>query len=526
MIITTGNLEHITTLVKEMSLSELQNTVLLLAEKNEHIRGALHQIWKEQQRKALLLKSVEWTPADWLEARIHFEPIIQDELRQCAECFIDLYENGYSNFDSEEGRFDFTEGLDQLNSWFAELLEMATDGDWIDASVGLLLTLQQLDDWATENGDEDLGGDDLQEECVPFWSKAEDLTAIIRHSAAPDPNKSAFFLELMDWIAGLIGEEKDWSSWKEVLSACLFSSEHYQRLKEHVKRLEPNLFSYATEEIVRADVVHWWVQTSLDWGHETEAERAETRLPAFDAETSVCFAHYYERLDRTEEAIARLQSIIQQIQEQIQRKSSEPYGAMRSIYVPSQQANSSFEWLITIYERTKRQSEAEAWRVQWFEMLPSLELFKRCLDAVPSEERERQAQKWIAHVRSQRSNRFEDLLIDMHLHINDPYGAWSVYQNESPKTSDWISESVRRLFEMIKQCDPERLLPVLGQYAEKRIAEKNRTSYQRAAEWFTELKSVYYLLDQKEAWTAYLRRVKENHRRLPALQDEIAKAKL
>ena len=85
----------------------------LLAEKNEHIRGALHQIWKEQQRKALLLKSVEWTPVDWLEARIHFEPIIIDELRQCAECFIDLYENGYSNFDSEEGRFDFTEGCSE-----------------------------------------------------------------------------------------------------------------------------------------------------------------------------------------------------------------------------------------------------------------------------------------------------------------------------------------------------------------------------------------------------------------------------
>ncbi|MHB8127086.1 MAG: hypothetical protein ACYDEJ_15910 [Desulfitobacteriaceae bacterium] len=114
----------------------------------------------------------------------------------------------------------------------------------------------------------------------------------------------------------------------------------------------------------------------------------------------------------------------------------------------------------------------------------------------------------------------------MHLHIDDPDGAWSVYQEESPAISDWISESTRRLFEKIKQHDPIRLVPVLRQYAEKRIAEKNRKSYQRAVEWLSELKSVYHLLNQTEAWISYFRRVMENHSRLPALKDEIAKAKL
>lgn len=114
----------------------------------------------------------------------------------------------------------------------------------------------------------------------------------------------------------------------------------------------------------------------------------------------------------------------------------------------------------------------------------------------------------------------------MHLHIGDPNGAWSVFQEEGHRASDWLSESARRLFEAIKPHDPEILVPVLRQYAEKRIAEKSRKSYQRAVEWLSELKSVYQLLDQTEAWTVYLRQVRENHRRLPALQDEIAKAKL
>ena len=517
--------DQIATLVNEMSLSELQNTVLRLVEKDSHVRGALHQVWKEKERETLLRKSVKWTASDWLEARIHFEPIIQDELRQCAECFEDRYEFG--NIDYDEGRFDFTEGLDQLNQWFTELLEMAADGEWIDASVGLLLTLQSLDDWATTNGDEDLGGDDLHEECNPFWSKAKELCAVIRNSTAPDSNKSAFFLELINWIVGLCVKENEWPTWKELLSSCLFSSEHYERLKEHVQLLEPSLFAHDyVEKPVRADVVRWWIQSSLDSDQEEEAERAETRLAAFDTETYACFVHYFERLDRTDEAITRLQLILRHIQEQIQRKSFEPFGVLNSSYESEQQINRLFEWLITIYERTGRQTEAEAWRVQWFETLPSLELFKLCLDAVPSEEKERQSKQWIADVRRQNKYRFTDLLIDMHLHIDDPDGAWSAYHEENPKISDWITVSTRRLFEKIKQHDPIRLVPVLRQYAEKRIAEKNRKSYQRAVEWLSELKSVYHLLNQTEEWFSYLRKVRESHSRLPALQDEIAKAKL
>jgi hypothetical protein len=83
--------DHITTLVKKMSRTELQNTVLRLAEQNEHVRTALHQVWKEEEREIRLQKSVEWTPADWFEARNILNrsfkmssqlPIIQQSLAQ------------------------------------------------------------------------------------------------------------------------------------------------------------------------------------------------------------------------------------------------------------------------------------------------------------------------------------------------------------------------------------------------------------------------------------------------------------
>lgn len=138
VIILTGISDQITTLVKEMSLSELQTTILQLVEKNSNVRDALHQIWKEQERATLLRESVKWTSNDWVEAMLHFKPVIEDELRQCADCFYDRYEN--NDYDSDEGRYDFTEGIEQLDQWFTELLEMAADGKWIDSSVGLLLS--------------------------------------------------------------------------------------------------------------------------------------------------------------------------------------------------------------------------------------------------------------------------------------------------------------------------------------------------------------------------------------------------
>lgn len=520
--------DEVTGLVKNMSLPELQNMVLRLAEQNEHVLAALQQVWREKEREIRLRASVEWAPADWFEASKHFEPIITDELEQCAALFKDRYEHSYRSYDyydSEDGRWDFSAGMEQLDNWFKELLEMAADGEWIDASVGLLLTLQRLEEWARENGDEDIDGEDLADECSPYWINAEKLTAIIGDSTAPASNKSAFFYELIDWIAGICAEEDDWLNWRETLAGCLFSIQHYEHLKEHVKKFEPELFENDDASAIETELVRWWVQISLQMGYEPEAERAETRLTTFDPETSACFVRYYERMDRTEEAISRLHIILQHVNEQLQQKSSDTFIRGQLPVISEQQAANYYEWLVTLYEQTGHQTKAELWRVQWFKLLPTLELFKRCLEAAAPTEKEALSIKWIAHVRSKNSQRYEDLLIDMHLHIGNISEAWSIYK-ASRNTSDWISATVRQLFEVMKHHDPKRLVPIFRQYVQRRIAEKNRKSYQKAAEWLEELKAVYLLLEQAGAWNDYLQELRENHRRLPALQDEITRAKL
>lgn len=532
MSVLTGKSDSISAFIREMSLSDLQDTVLRLAESSEHVREALQRLVKEKERQDRLQRgAIVWEKADWLEAEKHFELLITNELEQCAELFEDRYERPYNrygrynDYDDEDERWDYSAGLERLGRWFAELAEMAADGEWIDAAVGTLHTLRRLEDWAIEHEDTEYSDGQLREACVDFWTQAEELLRTIRESAAPDSSKHAFFLELIDWIAALSREEEDWSRWMELLGECVVSSEHYQRLKSNLIRLEPTLLE-GQGTAAPLDAVRWWVRVSLDADCEAEAERLDSGLDADEEDVDILasFARYYERNGRTDEAIDRLTRIVRHYQERVRQQLADSPGYIRSGYVSASEASPYFEWLIERCEQAGRLTEAEAWRVEWFRTLPSLELFQQCLEAVPPEEKERRSAEWIAHV----SNRGRDraLLIDMYLHLAKPDEAWHVFEVHF-ESSAWINDSVRRLFEAMKRHDPKRLVAVFQKYAGQHIARKNRSDYERAAVWLTELKSAMLLSDgTAEKWESFIRNLKENYRRLPALQDELRKAGL
>lgn len=506
-------LDDVTTMVTAMSPDDLKSLVLSLAQKDEHVQAALYKVWKEQDREIRLQRSMNWHPDDWAEASEHYEPMVDEKLNECAALFIDRYEFGDY---SDEGRWDYTSGLDRLNGWFNELLDVAADGAWIDASVGLLLTLDALDDWALENGDEDLGSEELQESCASYWSYIDTLTEAIRNSAASDANKDAFFLQLMDWITEWADSE-DWEKWAEPLRSCLVSPAHFDRLREHITRFAPELVSHGPDETpIKIPLWQWWVQANLDADHETEALEVEARLPKFNIQTSAAFARYYERHNRPDDAIFRVKSIIAFLEETHQGFSS---------YNFSYGANTYFSWMLKLLVQTERHRETGIWYVKWFEALPSLELFKICLDRQSPDERASQVQKWMSMLRARQGH--NALIIEMYLHLGDADGAWQAYtESVHARPYYWLSSAERQLFDAMKLHDPGRLIPILQQFVEKGISEKKRSSYQRAVQWLVELKSVYGLVNESEEWTQYLWKIRDHHRRLPALQDEMNHAKL
>lgn len=510
-----SDLKQIAGMVNGMTHTELKSAVLRLVEQDDQVRSAWLQLWKEKERRTRLQQNaVQWEFADFQEARTRLEPLIADKLEQCANLFVDRYEARYrrnSRYDYDYGRYDYTEGLEMLERWFAELQEQAADGEWVYASVGVLLTLACLMDWILENGDEGIGCEDLESDCAVFWQQAEALIVTIRESPVSAASKDAFLFDLIDWIAELGEEEEDWFRWTDVFQVCLVSLEHYRRMKGNLERLEPDLFSVKRNgNSVDGEVVRWWIQMSLDWEQEVEASRAENALSAFDPEASACFVRYYECKGRVEEAIVRLECIVEHAASFAERS------AFRS-RLP--QTDRYFQWLIDLYGCAGREAEVKALRVRWFEAFPSLERFRLCLaDAVPVE-RERLAANWIAHVVSRGRDLHHYLLIDMHLHMEDLEGAWATFA-ERNTGMPWTNDTTQKLFAAIKKHDPARLIPVFQQFAETKIAEKTRKSYESAAEWLVELKEVYLLMNRREAWVVYLEDLRDEHHRKTALQDE------
>jgi len=55
---------------------------------------------------------------------------------------------------------------------------------------------------------------------------------------------------------------------------------------------------------------------------------------------------------------------------------------------------------------------------------------------------------------------------------------------------------------------------------------RQRENYQVACQYLTSIRRLYQKLGKSDTWTRYIAALREQHRNLPALKDELAKAKL
>lgn len=73
---------------------------------------------------------------------------------------------------------------------------------------------------------------------------------------------------------------------------------------------------------------------------------------------------------------------------------------------------------------------------------------------------------------------------------------------------------------------PEAAIALYTAAAESYVGVRTRQYYGRAAELLTRVRDLYRAHDQGDAWQALIKRFREDYRRLSALQDELAQAKL
>lgn len=73
---------------------------------------------------------------------------------------------------------------------------------------------------------------------------------------------------------------------------------------------------------------------------------------------------------------------------------------------------------------------------------------------------------------------------------------------------------------------PERALPVYIKYARHYIERRGRNNYKTTADLLKIVRELYDQLDDIETWETLIAELREEHKRLPALKDELNKAGL
>lgn len=90
-----------------------------------------------------------------------------------------------------------------------------------------------------------------------------------------------------------------------------------------------------------------------------------------------------------------------------------------------------------------------------------------------------------------------------------------------------IYENLRlRVAEVAEQEYPEEAIRLYTRLAEDLIDRRNRTNYAAAAGLLARVRQLYSRLKREEEWQRYIAGLREQHSRLPALQDELNKAGL
>ena len=78
----------------------------------------------------------------------------------------------------------------------------------------------------------------------------------------------------------------------------------------------------------------------------------------------------------------------------------------------------------------------------------------------------------------------------------------------------------------VEESHSQEAIEIYQAYVETRIEWRGRENYQIACQYLASIRRLYQKLGKSDEWNRYITTLREQHRNLPALKDELAKAKL
>ena len=94
------------------------------------------------------------------------------------------------------------------------------------------------------------------------------------------------------------------------------------------------------------------------------------------------------------------------------------------------------------------------------------------------------------------------------------------------RVSHYDGDRLLRVAQAAAETRPRAAVELYRKQAEKLIEARGRERYQEACIHLTKVRALYRQMSQESAWTDFMAELRERHRRLRALQDELSKAGL
>ena len=124
----------------------------------------------------------------------------------------------------------------------------------------------------------------------------------------------------------------------------------------------------------------------------------------------------------------------------------------------------------------------------------------------------------------ERSEKFE-ALTRVYLHDQEWDAAWDTLERIPRRSTQWTSLDFE-VAQRSRQARPQKAIPIYVAYARREIDQRTRGNYAQAALYLCIVRDLYHQLGDEKSWQELIRGIREEFRRLPALQDELNKAKL
>ncbi|MBU2610541.1 MAG: SWIM zinc finger family protein [Chloroflexi bacterium] len=119
------------------------------------------------------------------------------------------------------------------------------------------------------------------------------------------------------------------------------------------------------------------------------------------------------------------------------------------------------------------------------------------------------------------------LLADIYLRDKEWDAAWAVAENARTPLPAWGWENLRlHVAQASDKHRPEKAIPAYLDAAERLIAQQGRKNYAAAAVYLRRARDLFNATKKSSEWQKTIADLRQRHRNLPALQDELRKAGL